>query len=157
MNARDRDPLPNCHARHIRAQGVDGADRFRAADGRQLGLVAIAATHRPEVVIVDRRQDGPDAYLTGTGLRDGAVRNDQDVGRFAKRGVNVAAHDVSLHSGDVQAHIDVITCRIGIGADLMRRLDQVARRGLIQTGEFNMDVDVQLEPAIRQLADTDFG
>ena len=111
-------------AAHAFADRLDHTNRLGAAQRRQLGLVAIGAADGPEVVIVDRRQDGPDAYLTGTGLRDGAVRHDQDVGRFAKRGVNVAAHDVSLHSGDVQAHIDVITCRIGIGADLMRGVHQ---------------------------------
>ena len=78
------------------AERVDDADRLGAGAGRQLGLEAVGATHRPQVVVVDGREQDPHAHLAGSGLGVGDVLDGEDLGGVAESGLDECAHAASL-------------------------------------------------------------
>ncbi|MNN53119.1 hypothetical protein D3C81_1678550 [compost metagenome] len=75
------------------AERIDHAQCFAATGCRQRRLVAVQATHRQQVVVVDRGQHGADAHLAGAGFGQCSVGNGKDVGRVAEGGVLGSAHE----------------------------------------------------------------
>ncbi|MNZ89329.1 hypothetical protein D3C78_1082470 [compost metagenome] len=96
MHAGHGNALAWRHALHARAQGFDQADGFAAANGRQSRLVAVLAAHRPQVVVVNGRQQGLDPHFARAGLRHRLLAQLKNVGGFAKNGVDGTAHGSSL-------------------------------------------------------------
>ena len=78
VNGRDRNSLADFHSRHSFANRIDNSYGFRATDRWQLGFVPVAATYGPEIMVVDRREDRPDADLTETGLGNRAILDGED-------------------------------------------------------------------------------
>ena len=59
--------------------------------------------------------------------------------------------------GEMQAHVDVAAQCVGVRADGVGFGEQGFGAGLLQAGERDMQIDVELEAAFRCLAHADFG
>ena len=92
MDAGYRNALPQRDAFDASAERIDHAHGLAAANGGQLGLVAVAATDGPKIMVVDGGEQGLDANLAGGGLGHGLLAQGQDFGGLAKGGVNRTAH-----------------------------------------------------------------
>ena len=77
------------------AERIHDAERLCARLCRELGLVAVRAAHRPQVVVVDGREQHPDAHLARGGLGERALLDGEHLGRVAEFVVDESFHDQS--------------------------------------------------------------
>lgn len=69
VHARDSHALADSHVRDTFTHRIDHTRHLAAGHRRQRRLVAIVPADRPQVVVVNRRERGLDAHLSGTGFR----------------------------------------------------------------------------------------
>ena len=93
------DPLPGLQRGDTLTHGIHDAERLGPGARRKLGLVAVRAPDRPQVVIVDGAEHGAYTHLARPGLWGLDLRDVEDGGGIAKGVVNEGTH-VSLLSGD---------------------------------------------------------
>ena len=98
MHAGCDDTLADWQTYDIFAECVDHASCFAAADCGEFGLVAVVATHGPQVMVVHRRTSHRDAHLALAWLGRGLLAESKHLGGVAELGVEGCAHGNLLPS-----------------------------------------------------------
>ena len=75
---------------------LDDTDGLGPGARGHLGLEAVAATGRPEVVVVDRGEQHPHERLARTGLGVRHLLDREDLGRVAEPGLDECAHGTAF-------------------------------------------------------------
>ena len=87
---------PTCETLDALTERLDDTDGLGPGARGHLGLEAVAAAGRPEVVVVDRGEQHPHERLARTGLGVRHLLDREDLGRVAEPGLDECAHGTAF-------------------------------------------------------------